>query len=198
MAETVMSGRTAPGVASEHRSIAHWEGWHYLPGLAFVVLGVLALIEPSLASIAAGLYLGATLCVAGGFMLAGGIAGIRHRGGWLGVLLGLLTLAAGLIVLVNPIAGAISLVWVLGAWFVVGGFFELAMGFSVPAGRGWLLLIAVVDIILGAVVIMMSPAQAFAFLGILVGISLILRGMWSLAFTSELHHLRHAALNAVR
>jgi len=197
MAET-MTAIGAGAQPAERRSIRDWPGWDYLPGIAFFVIGVLALTEPHLASFAAGIYLGATLCVAGGFMLVGGIAGVGHRGDWLGILLGLISPAAGVMVLFNPIAGAISLVWVMGAWFIVGGIFELAMGFSVPVGRGWLILIAIVNLVLGGFVIMMPPAQAFAFLGYLVGISLVFRGLWSLAFTADIHGIRQQAESAMR
>jgi len=189
MAESTIAGGPLEGRA-KGRSLKDWSGWDYVPGIAFFVVGILALVEPPLASLAAGVYLGAMLCVAGAFMLAGGLANIEHRGGWLSALLGLLSLAAGLLALYNPVAGAISLVWVMGAWFVVGGIFELAMGFSIPVGRTWLILVGIINIALGAWVTMMSPANAFAFLGYLVGISLTLRGLWSLIFTADLHRVR--------
>jgi uncharacterized membrane protein HdeD (DUF308 family) len=189
MAESTIAATPLEGRV-KGRSLRDWSGWDYVPGIAFVVVGILALVEPPLASLAAGVYLGAMLCVAGAFMLAGGLANIEHRGGWLSALLGLLSLAAGLLALYNPVAGAISLVWVMGAWFIVGGIFELAMGFSIPVGRTWLILVGIINIALGAWVTMMSPANAFAFLGYLVGISLTLRGLWSLIFTADLHRVR--------
>lgn len=175
---------------AERKSLKDWSGWDYVPGIAFMVVGILALAEPPLASLAASVYLGAMLCVAGAFMLAGGIAGMGHRGGWLSVLLGILSVIVGLLVLYNPVVGAISLTWVLGAWFIVGGIFELAMGFSIPAGRGWLILVGIVNVALGVWVVLLNPAQAFAFLGFLVGISLIFRGLWSLVFTADLHRAK--------
>ena len=175
---------------TEQRSIKDWSGWDYVPGIAFLVVGILALAEPPLASLAASVYLGAMLCVAGAFMLAGGIAEIGHGGGRLSILLGILSVAVGLLVLYNPVAGAISLTWVMGAWFIVGGIFELALGFSIPAGRTWLILVGIVNIALGAWVVMMNPADAFAFIGFFVGISLIFRGAWSLFFTSDLHRAK--------
>lgn len=187
MAETMTEDRPSQSATAERTSLRDWPGWDYVPGIAFLVLGVFALAEPGLASLAAGIYLGAMLCVAGAFMLAGGVARIGHRGGWLGILLGLLSLAAGVVVLVNPIAGAISLVWVMGAWFVVGGIFELAMGFTIPVGRGWLILVGIVNLLLGGFVILLQPIEAFAFLGYFVGISLAFRGLWSLFFTADLH-----------
>jgi uncharacterized membrane protein HdeD (DUF308 family) len=187
MAETT----TADAGSTEHRSLKDWSGWDYVPGIAFMVVGILALLEPLLASLAASVYLGAMLCVAGAFMLAGGIAGMGHRGGWLSVLLGVLSIIVGLLVLYNPVVGAVSLTWVMGAWFIVGGIFELAMGFSIPAGRGWLILVGIVNVVLGVWVVMLNPAQAFAFLGLLVGISLVFRGLWSLVFTSDLQRAKN-------
>ena len=174
------------------RSIKDWSGWDYVPGIAFLVVGILALLEPPIASLATGIYLGVMLCVAGGFALAAGIARIGHRGGWLGILLGVLSLAAGLIVLYNPVVGAISLVWVLGAWFIVGGIFELAMGFSMPVGKAWLILVGIVNLVLGALVVMLQPDQAFGFLGYFVGISFIFRGLWSVFFTADVHRAQHS------
>jgi uncharacterized membrane protein HdeD (DUF308 family) len=198
MAETMTADRVADAVPGAHKSLKDWSGWDYVPGVAFLVVGILALAEPPLASLAASVYLGAMFCVAGGFMLAGGIAGINHRGGWLGVVLGLLSLVAGLVVLYNPVAGAVSLVWVMGAWFIVGGVFELVMGFSIPVGRGSLVLLGIINIALGAFVVMMGPSEAFAFLGYFVGISLTLRGLWSLLFTAELHKGARWAGQAIR
>jgi uncharacterized membrane protein HdeD (DUF308 family) len=185
MAQVTAAGRSV--VSAQGRSLKDWTGWDYVPGIAFLAVGILALAEAPVASLATGIYLGAMLCVAGGFMLAGGIATASHRGAWIGIILGLLSLLAGVTVLYNPIAGAVSLVWVIGAWFIIGGVFEVAMGLRVQVGRGWLLLVGIVNIGLGAFVVMMQPIQAFTFLGYLVGFSLICRGLWSLMFTTELH-----------
>lgn len=191
-----MAQSTSPGppvADTGHKSIKDWSGWDYVPGIAFLVVGILALVEPPIASLATGIYLGFMLCVAGGFALAGGIARMGHRGGWLAVLLGLLSLAAGVLVLYNPVVGAISLVWVVGAWLIVGGIFELGMAFSMPVGKGWLILIGLVNLALGVLVVMMQPGDAFIFLGYFVGISFIFRGLWSVSFTAGVHRAQHAA-----
>jgi uncharacterized membrane protein HdeD (DUF308 family) len=190
MAETVTAdGAPRETSGSRRRSLSDWPGWDYVPGIAFLVMGALALAEPPLASLAAGIYLGAMICIAGGFMLVGGIAGVKHRGAWLAILLGLLSIAAGLIILFNPVVGAVSLVWVIGAWFIVGGIFEIVSAFSIRAGRGWLIFVGIVNLVLGAYAIMLPPAAAFAFLGYLVGLSFVFRGAWSLMFTADLHRL---------
>ena len=186
MAQTMTGGTIRSDDAQRH-SLRDWAGWDYLPGIAFLVVGVVALAEPPVASFAAGIYVGVMLCVAGGFMLAGGFANIGHRGGWLGIVLGLLALIAGGLALYNPVIGAVSLVWVMGAWFIVGGIFELAMALRMPVGRGWLIFVGLVNVALGAFMLTMQPVAAFQFLGFFVGISLVFRGLWSLVFTGGLH-----------
>jgi uncharacterized membrane protein HdeD (DUF308 family) len=54
-----------------------------------------------------------------------------------------------------------------------------------------------VNIALGAWVLMMNPSDAFLFVGYLVGISLVFRGLWSLMFTADLHRAQHWANRAV-
>jgi uncharacterized membrane protein HdeD (DUF308 family) len=58
-------------------------------------------------------------------------------------------------------------------------------------GRGWLIFVGIINIALGAWVVMMNPSDAFIFLGYLVGISLMFRGLWSLVFTADLHRAQH-------
>jgi uncharacterized membrane protein HdeD (DUF308 family) len=125
--------------------------------------------------------------------LVGGLAHLRRHGAWFAVLLGLLSVIAAVATLYNPVVGAVSLVWVLGAWLVVGGAFELAMSFSLPVGRGWLIFIGLVDLALGTFVVLMNPVEALVFLGYIVGASLVYRGLWSLFFASNAHRLERLA-----
>ncbi|HYX47742.1 MAG TPA: DUF308 domain-containing protein, partial [Sphingomicrobium sp.] len=179
------------------KSFGDWPGWDYLPGIAFMALGFLALMEAPLASVATGIYLGAMLCVAGAFGLVGGIGHIGRHGALLAALLGLLSLLVGAAVLYNPIAGAVSMTWLIGAWLIVGGIFELGIGFTVKIGRGWLILVGVVDLVLGGLVFMMNPRDAFLFLGYYVGISFLARGLWSLVFVGEVHQAGHVLSEAI-
>ncbi len=166
-----------------------WPGWDYVPGIAFIALGALALWQAPTASLAGGIYLGAILLIAGCFALVGGIANIQVRGAWLAALLGLLSILVGVMVLYDPTAGAVSLVWVMGAWLIVGGVFELVMGFQSSIGRGWLILIGIIDVVLGGFIVTLDPAQAYSFLGYFIGVSFILRGIWAVVYTSDVHHV---------
>lgn len=179
------------------KAITEWSGWDYLPGLAFIIIGVLALMQAPLASLASGIYVGSLLCVAGAFAFVGGLSHIRRGGAWLAALLGLLSIIVGAAFLYNPAAGAVTLVWMIGAWLLVGGIFEFATAFTTPFGKGWLVLVGVVDLVLGALVLTLDPKQAFAFLGYYVGISFIFRGLWTTVFVGEAHEIGHNVREAL-
>jgi len=181
----------------ESKKIGDWSGWDYLPGIAFIVIGVLALMMAPLTSLATGLYVGAMLCVAGGFAFVGGLSHIKRGGAWLAALLGLLSIVVGIAFLYDPAAGAVTLVWLIGAWLLVGGLFEFATAFMTPFGKGWLVLVGLVDLALGAFVLFMDPREAFAFLGYYVGISFVFRGLWTVVFVGEAHQIGHTVREAI-
>lgn len=184
-------------ITSKNAGLGDWSGWDYLPGIAFIVVGVLALMMAPLTSLATGIYVGAMLCVAGGFAFVGGLSHIKRGGAWLAALLGLLSIVVGIAFLYNPAAGAVTLVWMIGAWLLVGGLFEFATAFTTPFGKGWLVLVGVVDVALGALVLFMAPKEAFAFLGYYVGISFVFRGLWTVVFAGEAHEIGHAVREAI-
>src|SRR5690242_2675643 len=183
--------------AIERKSVGDWSGWDYLPGIAFIVVGVLALMMAPLTSLATGIYIGAMLCVAGSFAFVGGLSHIKRGGAWLAALLGLLSIIVGIAFVYNPAAGAVTLVWMIGAWLIVGGLFELATAFTTPFGKGWLVLVGLVDLALGAFVLFLDPREAFAFLGYYVGISFIFRGLWTVVFVGEPHEIGHGVREAL-
>jgi uncharacterized membrane protein HdeD (DUF308 family) len=187
----------ANAIGSKGHNIGDWPGWDYLPGIAFILVGVLALMMAPLTSLATGLYVGAMLCVAGAFAFIGGLAHIKRGGAWLAALLGLLSIVVGAVFLYNPVAGAVTLVWMIGGWLIVGGVLELGTAFTMPFGKGWLVLVGLVDLALGAIVLFMDPVQAFAFLGYYVGISFIFRGLWTVVFVGEVHEVGHAVRQAI-
>jgi uncharacterized membrane protein HdeD (DUF308 family) len=70
----------------------------------------------------------------GGFAFVGGLSHIKRGGAWLAALLGPLSLIVGIAFLYNPAAGSVTLVWMIGAWLLVGGIFEIATAFTTSFG----------------------------------------------------------------
>jgi uncharacterized membrane protein HdeD (DUF308 family) len=98
-------------------------------------------------------------------------------------------LIAGLICLRRPGDSLLALVVVLGAFLIVTGVARLMRAFASVEHRGWSLFSAVVDLILG-VLILSWPDESLVTLAVFFGISLIFRGVVSLVAAFQLRKLR--------
>lgn len=149
-------------------------------GLLTIALGVLAIVVPHLASIAADLVVGLLLLVIG---LLEGVHAVQMRGrrGQLWRVLGaVLGAGLGLLLLLFPIAGVVSLTLVVAVFLVVEGILKAGMAFQLRPlnGWGWLLTSGVLAMLLGIVIIALWPSAALWVLGLLLGIDLVFSGLW--------------------
>jgi uncharacterized membrane protein HdeD (DUF308 family) len=92
----------------------------------------------------------------------------------------LLGIAVGLMLLVWPLSGALSLTLLLTAFFIVEGVASIMYAFEHKrelSGRwGFMLMSGIVDLILGAIILAGFPATALWALGVLVGINMLFGG----------------------
>ncbi len=172
------SGGLAAGL---RRSIhAHWRAF-MAEGVLLVVLGLAAIALPLFAGLTTAILLGWVLLVAG---LVGLVATVRTRGAgaftW-SLLSAIVTLIAGVVLLVNPVAGLVTLTYVLIAYFVADGVFSIAGALSHRrelAGRWeWMLVSGLVDFILAGVIVSGLPGSFLWVVGMLVGIDLVIGGV---------------------
>jgi len=124
--------------------------------------------------------------------------------GWRGFTLHLLGAlfygAAGLLLIFNPLRGAISLTLLIAWLFIADGVIRTALAFRLrPRDRwGWFLASAIVSFVVGILLIAGWPATGLWALGTLLGIDLIFSGISYLflsgACRREAHSLHlHAA-----
>jgi uncharacterized membrane protein HdeD (DUF308 family) len=156
-------------------------GWLLGLGIVMIILGVLAIGAPGVATIAVQFALGWILVIGG---IAEGIHAFMARG-WAGFLLELLSailyLAVGILLLVNPVGGALALTIVLAVFLIVEGIFKIITGLRVRdhRGWGWLLASGILSVILGLMIWAEWPASGLWVIGLLVGIQLLFTG-WAL------------------
>ena len=167
--------------AGLRRSIhAHWRAF-MAEGVLLVVLGFAAIALPLFAGLTTAILLGWVLLVAG---LVGLVATIRTRGAggfaW-SLLSACVSLIAGVVLLINPVAGLVTLTYVLIVYFVADGVFSVAGALSHRrelAGRWeWMLVSGLVDFVLAAVIISGMPGSFLCVVGMLVGIDLVIGGV---------------------
>src|SRR5581483_9402951 len=112
-------------------------GWSLALGVVLLVAGVLALLFPLVAAVAAAIYFAWFALFAGVFAIVVAVR-TRHEPqfGWrLG--LGILYAVLGAWLLLNPLAGAAALALFVGAVLFATGIVELVLAFRRRPRRGW-------------------------------------------------------------
>jgi len=103
--------------------------WLGVAGLLFIVIGVILIRHLHLTRALIGLIIGITWIVQGLTALIGGISGgVREGRGWW-IAFGVVSLIAGIVVVVAPASSLNVLAVLLGVWFVIMGVFEIIGAF---------------------------------------------------------------------
>jgi uncharacterized membrane protein HdeD (DUF308 family) len=170
----------------------HWVLF-LVEGMALSVLGVLAILLPAVASLAATLIFGWILLLSGAVGLVATIRA-RHAPGFTWSLLSaLIGLAAGGLLLAQPVQGILSLTVVLIAFLIAEGVVSIfyatehRKGFS--AGWGWMLASGFLDLVLAVILLAGLPGTAVWALGVLLGVNMIFGGtaLISMALQARSH-----------
>mgnify|MGYP003487986151 CR=1 FL=1 len=97
---------------------------------------------------------------------------------WLSIIVGLVAIAAGIIVFINPVASYFAVAMWLGVAVLLSGIFNLVQCFSTDNSfvrNVWVVIAAIIDIIIG-VALMFNTLFTAIMLPILFGIWLLCRG----------------------
>lgn len=172
-----MTSEQSPLAVNENDLHQH-KGLFLFSGILAVIVGVVAIILPQIATFATNIFIGAIL-VAGGIVAA--VTAFRARGSAVtasGIIVGLLAIAAGVILLVFPLVGVVSLTLFLAAYFLVTGILKLFYAFKIDSERSriWAILGGGVSVVLAIVLFAALPEAAFWALGLIVGIDFIIYG----------------------
>ena len=157
----------------------HWVLF-LIEGIVLVILGVAAILVPPLATITFTILVGWLFLISGVVGLATTLW-MRHAPGfWWSLLSAFIGIVAGILLLLRPLTGALSLTLVLGAFFIVEGVASIMYAIdhrNQLTGRwGWMLVSGIIDLILAAIIIAGLPGTAAWALGLLVGINLLFGG----------------------
>jgi uncharacterized membrane protein HdeD (DUF308 family) len=157
----------------------HWKLF-LAEGIVLVILGLLAIIVPPIATLAVAILIGWLFLISG---IAGLVTTFMARGApgfWWSLLSGVLGIAAGLVLLIWPVGGALSLTYLLIAFFIVEGVFTIMFALDHKrdlSGRwGWMLASGVVDLVLAVIILAGLPGTAAWAIGLLVGINMLFGG----------------------
>ena len=119
----------AAGVDFAGEKAHHWVPM-VLGGLAGIALGVLTFFRPGLTALALLLVIAAWAIITGVFEIVAGVELFGQvKGSWAYGLAGLLSVAFGVLIAINPGSGALAIVWLIGLYAIVTGVIRIGFAY---------------------------------------------------------------------
>jgi uncharacterized membrane protein HdeD (DUF308 family) len=155
--------------------------WFLIYGIVMIVLGVMAILMPGLATLTVELMVGWLLVFGGAMGLFAAFSNRAMPGFWWNLLTSIVFVLAGLALLTRPLAGIITLTIVLAAYLLAGGIVRIFQAFAyrsqIPAAWGWVMFSGVIDLVLAFIIMSGLPGTAHWVLGLMIGINLLMLGV---------------------
>lgn len=148
-------------------------------GVALVVLGIAAIVFPVASTLVATVMVGWMILLYGVVGLAGSFS-IHGTGPFFGALLvSLLSVAGGVFMLFNPVAGAVALTLLVAGLFSIQGAFEISFAFEMRPHEGWvgLLISGIISIAAAMFIVASWPGISLVLLGVLFGVNFASTGI---------------------
>lgn len=173
----------------------HW--WVVLLfGLFAVAFGVLALMAPVRTAAVLAMWLGVMAIVEGVVALASAISGSAPVSrGW-AVFYALVSIAFGVLALLNPLATASVLLLFLAAWLVVGGIYRIVFAIRVRRHiRGeWLLILSGLLAVALGVMFALNPLGGLMVTSLWIGAMALVYGVLQVVVAFRLRSLGRTAV----
>jgi len=158
---------------------AHWK-FFLIEGIVLVILGLIAVCVPPLATVTVEILLGWLILLSG---LLGLVMTFQTRGspgfGW-SLLSAVVGIVAGVVLLLWPLSGVLTLTVMLTAFLTLEGVVPImyALAHRRESTSRWqmMLLSGIVDLILAGLILAGLPGTAAWAIGLIVGVNLLIGG----------------------
>jgi uncharacterized membrane protein HdeD (DUF308 family) len=110
-------------------------------GIASVIFGILAFVNPGLALFVLAMFFAASILVDGAFNVMGSLQHREKDGWWVMLLMGILGLVVGGFALLNPPVSMVAFIWLVALQAILLGVFLVMLGYKVRQAttREWIL-----------------------------------------------------------
>src|SRR5438874_3121001 len=117
------------GAIGHRASDPDW-GWQLVIGILGIIIGFLTFHAPAITALALVIYIAAWALMIGATEIAVAFKLRREiKGEWFFILMGLLSIVFAIMLLWNPLPGALALVWLIASYAIVFGFLGIILGF---------------------------------------------------------------------
>jgi uncharacterized membrane protein HdeD (DUF308 family) len=175
--------------------------WMFLlRGILALIFGIAALFFPQTAFLTLVLVFGAFALVDGVFaIVAAFTSNAKSENWWWLILEGAFGVLIGMLTLIQPAAMGQAWLWLIAAWAIVTGVFEIVTAVRLRKmieGELWMILAGLASVAFGVLVLIYPTSGAFA-VGFIIGIYAILFGVMFIALSLGLRKFRNAGEAAV-
>jgi uncharacterized membrane protein HdeD (DUF308 family) len=117
------------GAIGHRASDPDW-GWQLVIGILGIIIGFLTFHAPAITALALVIYIAAWALMIGATEIAVAFKLRREiKGEWFLILMGLLSIVFAIMLLWNPLPGALALVWLIASYAIVFGLLGIILGF---------------------------------------------------------------------
>lgn len=164
--------------------------WFFVSGVFLVILGVACISKAQTATTFSIMALGWILAISGITWLVSAFQAWTWGGFFIYLLNAVLRCVTGYLLIRHPDAGASAVTMVLAVLFVAGGVFRVSAASAIQFPRwGWTVFAGIVSCVLGISLLVLWPTASSYFVGLAVGIDLLLDGGALIGFASAIHTL---------
>ncbi len=158
----------------------HWQ-FILIEGLLFVLLGTTAIIIPQIFTVAIALFLGWLILFGGMIQMMRTLFFSSIPGFWLWLSIGLLQVILGLLLITNPLKGALTLTLLLLILFAVEGISKISLALLIKplANWSWMLFSGVTALIFVVIILIGWSEVSHWVLGLFLGVNMVFLG-WTL------------------
>jgi uncharacterized membrane protein HdeD (DUF308 family) len=188
MADSALLSR----LGSDAQALCKRTWWVFLVGgIASVIFGVLAFINPGIALLVLATFFAAAVLVDGAFNIAGSLQNRDKDGWWVMLLLGILGLLVGGFALVNPPVSNMAFIYLVAFQAILLGIFTVLLGYKVREAteREWILYATGgLSVVLGFLVVL-NPAAGGLSIVYLIALWAIVIGALKIMFGLKVKNL---------
>ncbi len=169
---------------------AKW-GWFVALGVALILLGILALGDTVAVTLVSTIFVGAMLLIGGVFHLVHAFVVKTWSGFLVNALAGVFYVLGGILVMDEPVQGAVVITIFLIAALVVGGILRIIVGVRHREMSGWwfMVLSGLISFVVGALLYASLPWSGLWVLGTLIGVELLVQGVTWVGFGAALRRI---------
>jgi len=156
--------------------------------MLLILLGIICVGKAQTATTFSILVLGWVLAISGALWLTNAVFAFSSHGFFLYLLNALIRGVTGYLLIRHPDAGAAGVTMLLASLFIVGGIFRAAGASVIQFPRwGWTVFSGLVSVFFGIYLLAIWPAASDYFIGLAIGVDLILDGIAVVGFAGAIH-----------